>query len=248
MTRYLNNITYTPTSRVNNQCVAVIVCDSSVDSDFVIDAIGTDNTGAVTGEIEPVAAIVDNLNNANTATIKYGPQQYGVAPYTRRTFALPYSTQTVEILVTSGTVTLTLCQTNMQVPDEQNMLAASGGLTVGEYNPYFQVVGPTPVASELFFAHFFEEPVQYQNNFNGAVGGVDRRAGVNPAAPYVCTVYKNGVAIGTITYGVTGAAVFATVGGTNGTYSVGDCMSVQGAVTPDGSLQNFSATFAMTPV
>lgn len=247
MTQYINQITYTPTSQVNNQCVAVVECDASIDSDWKINTIGNDNSGDVRGSITPVAVIVDNLTNSNTATIIYGPQQYGVAPFTRRTFALPSNTPQIEVQVTSGVVRITLCEANMNVPDEQNQLASSGGNSVGEYNPFFFCVGITPVANQVLYTHYFEEPVVYQPNFNGFQGGVDKTIGTNPAAIYTCQVYKNGVHIGDLAYQTNGTCIATTVGGTTGTFAVGDCMTVVGNITPDGSILNFSGTFTMTP-
>jgi hypothetical protein len=96
-------------------------------------------------------------------------------------------------------------------------------------------------------AHAVVEPVQYQINFNGSYGGVSPEGGVNPAATYVCNVYRNTVLIGTISYSTGGVATFATVGGTAGILAVGDFLTVVGNATPDGAIQNFSATFAMQP-
>lgn len=247
MVRRLPQVLYTPTSRVNDQCIAVIACDSSLDTDWITPTEGSDNTGAGDTVIAKYA-IVDNLVNQNSCNITFGLQSYGVAPYTRRTFALPELSPTVEIKVSTGIVVLTLCQNNMQVPDEINQLASSGGNTVGEYNPFFFCTGQTPVANQVLFTHYFEEAVQYQPNFNGFQGGIDRTHGTNPAATYNCPVYKNGLQVGNLAYQTGGTVVATTTGGTTGTYAVGDCMTVAGNATPDGSIVNFSGTFAMTPV
>lgn len=172
---------------------------------------------------------------------------FGVAPYTRRTFALPDQSPTVEILLTSGIVTLTLCQNNMQVPDEVNQLLSSGGNTVGEYNPFFFCAGQTPVSNQLLFTHYFEEPVFFQPNFNGFQGGVDKEAGTSPAAIYNCPIFKNAVQIGNLAYQTNGTCIATSTGGASGTFAVGDCMTILGNVTPDGSIVNFSGTFTMTP-
>lgn len=212
MTQYINSIAFTPTSKVNNARVAVVSCNSAIDSSWQIVTEGSDTAG--TGDaVQARYAIVDNLVNAYTATIKYGILSFGVAPYTRRTFALPVPTPYVTIEVTSGIVTLTLAEANMAVPDEQNQQASSGGSSsTVEYNPFFQRTGATPVASELFMVHYFERAVQYQNNFNGIVGGVDKTAGVNPASAYACGIFKNGVNIGTLTFNTNGTITATSVG------------------------------------
>lgn len=247
MTQRITSIIYTPTSRVNDACVYIQKCNAATDSDWIVNTEGTDASGGSGEAIKAKYAIVDNLVNPTSCTINYGPMSYGVAPYTRRTFALPDQSPTVEILLTSGIVTLTLCQNNMQVPDEVNQLLSSGGNTVGEYNPFFFCVGQTPVASQVLFSHEFEEPVFFQPNFNGFQGGVDKLAGVNPASIYVCPVYKNGVHIGDLSYQTNGTCIATTVGGASGTFAVGDCMTITGNITPDGAILNFNGTFTMTP-
>lgn len=247
MTQRITSIVYTPTSTVNDACVYVQKCNSSIDSDWLIQTEGTDASGGSGSAIKAKYAIVDNLTNATSCTINYPPLSFGVAPYARRTFALPDQAPVVEILLTTGIVTLTLCQNDMQVPDELNQLLSSGGNTVGEYNPFFFCVGQTPVASQVLYSHFFEEPVFFQPNFNGFQGGVDKLAGVNPAASYVCPIYKNGVHIGDLTYATSGVCTATSLGGSSGTFAVGDCMTITGNITPDGSILNFSGTFTMTP-
>ena len=247
MTQRITSIIYQPTSTVNDACVFVQKCDSSIDSDWVVQTEGTDASGGSGEAIKAKYAIVDNLVNPTSCTINYGVLSFGVAPYTRRTFALPDQAPTVEILLTSGIVTLTLCQNNMQVPDEVNQLLSSGGNTVGEYNPFFFCVGQVPVGGQVLFSHFFEEPVFFQPNFNGFQGGIDKTSGVNPTATYVCTIYKNGIHIGDITYSTGGVATATSIGGTSGTFAVSDCMTILGNAVPDATILNFSGTFTMTP-
>lgn len=244
--QFSQSILWTPTSAVNNQNVSVQQCNAAVDSQFKFVTEGTDINGQ---GFQAAYAIVDNLVNAFTATIIFGPQQYGVAPYTRRTFPLPDPTPFVEIDLLGGIVTLTLCQSDMKIPDEQNQFASSGGGGgVAEYNPYFNRNGVTPVASEVLFAHYFERAVQFQNNFNGIVGGVALQGGVNPAATYVCAVYNGTTHIGDLSYHTDGTMVATTIGGASGNFSVGQCMTVIGNAVPDGAIENFSATFAMLAV
>lgn len=246
MTQTISSIQWTATSQVNNQNISVIKCDSAVDSDWKVVTEGTDINGA---GFQAAYAIVDNLANAFTATIIYGIQQYGVAPYTRRTFQLPDPTPTVEIQLTGGTVTLTLCQSDMNVPDEQNQLASSGGIIeVAEYNPWFNRNGSPPVADECLLVHFFERACQYQNNFNGAQGGVSPQDGVDPTLAYVCLVYRNTVLIGHLTFNTIGTMTPDTVGGTDGNFAVGDCLTIIGAHVPDATISNFGATLVMNPV
>lgn len=247
MTQRIPQVVYTPTSQVNDECIAVFTVDSAIDSDWVFPTEGNDNTGAVTAIIAKFA-IVDNMTNITTCRIIYGLQNYLVAPYTRRTFALPDNTPNVEIKLTSGQVFLTLCQADMHIPDEvDQFLSSSGGNTVGEYNPFFFCVGAVPVAWQTLFLHKFEEPVYYQPNFNGFQGGVDQDRGTNPAATYVCVIRKNGVNIGTLTYNTDGTCVAASTGGASGTFAVGDTMAIYGNSTADTAITNFSGTFTMTP-
>jgi hypothetical protein len=118
------------------------------------------------------------------------------------------------------------------------------GARSGSYNPNFSISGPTPVASEPLYTHFFQRAATYLGNFAGSQGGVDKVAGVNPASNYACNVYKNGGAIGTVTYTTAGAALFATTGGAAGGFAAGDCFSVIANATV-GVIANFAATFAM---
>lgn len=245
MTQNINSILWTATSQVNTQNISVQKCDSGIDSDWKFVTEGTDQNGS---PFQAAFAIVDNFNNTNSCTIIMGQQSYGVSPFTRRTFALPDPTPICEIQVTSGIVTLTLCQSNMNVPDEQNQLASSGGGDgTMEYNPFFNRQGLTPVAGELFLTHFFERAVMYQNNFNGIEGGVSPFGVLPLSNPYNAIVYKNAVHVGDLYYYPSGAFVATTVGGSTGTFAVGDCMSVIGQGTPDGQITGFSATWAMTP-
>lgn len=247
MTQRINSIVWEPTSTVNNACVFVQKCNSAIDGDWVVTTEGTDPTGGSGQAIKAKYAIVDNMVNAVSCTINYGVLSFNVAPYTRRTFALPDQSPTVEILLTTGIVTLTLCQNNMQVPDEVNQLASSGGNSVGEYNPFFFCVGQTPVANQVLFSHKFEEPVFFQPNWNGFQGGVDPLAGVNPAAIYSCPVYKNAVHVGDLAYQTNGTCIATTIGGNTVIFAVGDTMTITGNLTPDGSILNFNGTFTGSP-
>lgn len=247
MTQRIAQVIYTPTSKVNDQCIAVFACDSSVDSDWVFPTEGSDNTGG-SDTIIAKYAILDNMTNIDSARIIFGLQTYLVSPYTRRTFALPENTLNVEVQVTSGIVYLTLCQNNMNVPDEVDQLMSNSvGNAVGEYNPFFFCVGQTPAAGQVLFLHKFEEPVSYQPNFNGFQGGVSSTYGTNPAASYPCDVQRNGTSVGTLTYNTDGTCTATTVGATTGTFAVGDEMEIIGATPADGSILNFSGTFTMTP-
>lgn len=248
MTQRPSATLYTPTSKVNDQCIAVFQCNSAIDSDWVFQTEGTNTAGGSDDAIQAKFAIIDNLVNSTGCTIKFGNQQYGISPFTRRTFALPDSTPLVEILLTSGIVVLTLCQNDMNVPDEQDQAAASQvGTVAGEYNPYFSCTGPTPVSSQVLLVHSFERACAYQQNFNGFEGAVSPQAGVNPASDYVVSVYNNVTLIGTLTYHTNGSCTAATVGGNSGVVAVGDVLTIIGNVTPDGSIENFGGTFAMTP-
>lgn len=246
MTKFFNSIAWTPTSGVNDKNIAVQVCDSAVDSDFRFVTEGSDINGS---GFQASSAILDNMVNSNSVSIIFGIQTYIVSPFTRRTFFLPDKTPQVEIQLTSGVCTLTLCQNDMKVPDEQNQLAsAAGGGTVSEYDPWFNRNGVTPIANEVLMAHFVIEPIQYQINFNGIAGGTSPQGGIHPAADYVCAVYRNTVHIGDLTFHTSGTMTATTIGATAGVMGFGDCLTVIGNATPDGSIMNFGATFAMLPV
>src|SRR5579872_6082762 len=233
MTHTLQSVIFIPTSKVNNKRVVVVVCDSAIDSVWVVPTEGTTAGGDGT-PVQASYATVDNLVNSTSCTVKYGPLQWLVAPFTRRTFQLPDLTQTVEIDIASGVVTLTLAEANMAIPDEVNQLATGGGGGgVGEYNPHFQYTGGiTPVADNPLMVHKFEEAVQFQNNFNGFQGGVSPVGGVNPAANYVCPIYKNAVHIGDLTYHTDGTCAATTVGGVSVNFAVSDFMVINGAHVP----------------
>lgn len=132
---------------------------------------------------------------------------------------------------------------------------ANGNLTLwpkpapvsAEYNPYFWCSGGPLVAGQVLFIHKFEEAVTYGADFAGFQGGVSS-VGTPPAAAYPCSVLKNGVSIGTLTYNTNGSCTPATAAHAAGAFAIGDEMLVVGATPADGSIQNFSGTFAMTAV
>lgn len=249
MTQFINNLNWQPTSQVNQENIAVVVCDSAVDQNWQIITEGT-SSGTQGEGVQATFAIVDNMANSTTCNFGMGPlAPITVAPFTRRTFAVPDRTAFVTLSLTSGKVNLFLCQVNMGIPDEVNQVSTSSfGQTMSEYNPNFCVTGPTPVADEILYIHFFEEAVMFQPNFNGFQGGTSPQGGIHPAAVYDCLVYRNAIHVGDLSYQTNGTCIATTVGGSIVTYAVDDCMTIVGAHVPDGSIQNFAGTFAGSPV
>lgn len=76
----------------------------------------------------------------------------------------------------------------------------------------------------------------------------DSRAnvGVNPTAPAICLVKKNGVQVGTITIAVDGTAVFASTGGAAVTFAIGDVLAIEAPTVADATMAEVSISLVGT--
>lgn len=100
----------------------------------------------------------------------------------------------------------------------------------------------TPIATETLVIHPVTAHVTFPANFAGSVV----KCGINPAASFVMTVYRNptftgttisgGTAVGTLTISTGGAATLVTTGGLTQVFAVGDVLGIAGPVTPDTTI------------
>jgi hypothetical protein len=97
----------------------------------------------------------------------------------------------------------------------------------------------TPGAQGFMGAIELGRAVTFPINFDGAQGSVQTA----PAAPFVISVEKNGVEVGTISIATTGVFTFATTGGTTVVCIAGDTLAFFG---PDSV--GTAADFALTLV
>lgn len=244
MVQNIAAVNWLDTSKVNNRRICITNCDSSIDTVWKVQANGTDSNGS---PVRALYAIVDNLENNASCRVTFGPQSYLIAPYTRRTFALPDLTIEVGILTIIGIVILTLTEANMFIPDEVNQQAASSGIVAGEYNPYFNILGPTLTDGELIFVHAFERAVEFQPNFNGIQIRV-HPTGAPTADTSIDVQRQGGISVGTIILHPDLSYTVTSVGGVNFTFAVGDAMYCVGPTPADATATNFGVTFASTPV
>lgn len=117
----------------------------------------------------------------------------------------------------------------------------TGPAGTSNYSIATSIVG-APTANEVVFVHIVAETVDFPANFSGSRCSV----GVNPTATYVLTIKKNGTTIGTISISTSGAATFASSGGSPYTLSPGDILSLVAPATPDATADQIAATLLGT--
>jgi hypothetical protein len=243
----INDLDWVETGKVNNERVAVLTFDAVNDLNYQIQAMGSDSNGQ---QVIPKYAIVDNLINSDAVTFFYAPLTFVVPPYTRRTYRLPTISQNCSLTMIGGTTIITFCETDMNVPDEQNMQSSvSSGVSMASGNRYAWSWafggGTPPAAGETIFLHTHDAPVTYPNNFNGAV----YYAISPPTAPYVIDITDENAAVrGTLTLQPDGSYVFVSTGGLSFDMPVGSTLIGIGAVVPDATLADFNGTFVATQV
>lgn len=76
-----------------------------------------------------------------------------------------------------------------------------------------------------------------------ALSGSKFSANVNPTADWTCTLYKNGVSIGTLTF-VGGSATVTVVFATQTTFNIADKFEIVGDTSEDATLKDITFAFA----
>jgi hypothetical protein len=77
------------------------------------------------------------------------------------------------------------------------------------------------------------------NGFTGSKASV----GAPPAVPWIGTIYKNDVLIGTLNVATNGTCVFSTTGGVTVAVAVGDVMTLKAPSSPDSNIRRLRWTF-----
>lgn len=138
----IRNPTYNPT--INNREYVAIVPLTVVDTAWTIFPIGT-----VDGEPNPINpnwVTIDNLLNRNQVTIQYGPYEWVIPAFTRKTMRLPVPTQTVIITkVLTDTFNVFFVENPSFTPDDQDFLAiqeAARGVSLYPWVIYNAVNSP----------------------------------------------------------------------------------------------------------
>lgn len=120
---------------------ATVLLDSIIDQNWNVSLYGTGPNNQV---IKAQCVIVDNMGNNAIAYFAWGLSRFQIPAYTRRTIYLQKGQQYVNFSVTTGVLTLTFCDYDPQVPEEQNDIATnvsginqvSGGTSVyTSWNP-----------------------------------------------------------------------------------------------------------------
>jgi len=97
----------------------------ATDANWQIDILASvSNTQGV--PFRPTHVIIDNFNNSDTFRFGYANFTYSVAPFTRKTFPIWDWIKVITAQVSGGTVTLTFCDFDPQVPDDVNQAASAG--------------------------------------------------------------------------------------------------------------------------
>lgn len=100
----------------------------------------------------------------------------------------------------------------------------------------------TPTATETLVIHPVTANILFPANFAGSIV----KTGINPAASFTATIYKNptftgttisgGTAVGTIVIATTGVATLATTGGDAQAFAAGDVLGIAAPATPDTTI------------
>ena len=88
----------------------------------------------------------------------------------------------------------------------------------------------------------FPRGATFADEFAGSVGKVNS----NPLAPYIMSIEKNAVAIGSMTVSVAGVFTFTTIAGVAEVFVAGDVLSVRAPAVIDGGIVDVSFTLAGT--
>jgi 3D (Asp-Asp-Asp) domain-containing protein len=104
------------------------------------------------------------------------------------------------------------------------------------------VVGTSVPANITSNEILLDHPVVRAFTIPANLAGSQASVGTNPAASFVITLLKNGVAFGTITIATSGFVSYGTTGGTAVTFAVGDLLTAQAPSTPDASIARLRFT------
>jgi hypothetical protein len=106
-------------------------------------------------------------------------------------------------------------------------------------------------ANQEIFRENIRHAMNFPANFSGTIAGASCISGGSAKTAAtgspVFTIYKNGSAVGTITWAASATTpTLATTGGAAWTAAVGDILTITGPATADATLSNWSVTLVGT--
>jgi hypothetical protein len=97
-----------------------------------------------------------------------------------------------------------------------------------------------PTASETLALAIADRDITFPANFAGSQGYAEGF----PSAPYVLSIRRTGVEVGTITFSTAGVATFASVGGLSVSVATGQVLAIVAPATADNFVSNLVVTLA----